>query len=412
MTSKQQINCREAAYKAYLASMREEQFISDSLNDWMTSSNPSEVDYHLAQEIAYGTCQRAITLEYYANKLVDKKLKLKKKEKALLLTALYQYYFLERIPLYAITNETMQIAKKSCHSTFLKFLNAILRKLPSVTQQLPKTSSVSSLSIRYSYPEIFVDKLINQYGLETSIEIMEAGNKSSLTLARERHQTDFKKFMNDEVNMVMIENKEQLLEASLTPNLYIQNITPALLFSRASKTMSPPEAILDLCASPGGKLLMGHDFFPEAELFANDISENKLETLKENIEKYNLETHIVCGKGEEYSSDKLFDLIILDVPCSNSGVLNKRAEARWRQSKDHHKQLVEIQNSLLKKALTLLSPKGMILYMTCTILKEENEDVIDTFSKTHSTNILYSETILPTKDGYDGGYVAVLENTK
>jgi len=167
-------NPREAAYLAVLTSIREEAYVSDLLEQWRDRKSPIPVDFNLAREIAYGSTRMALALDYIAGMLANKqKLKLKLREKILMRTAIYQCYFMNRIPLYAITNETIDIAKKYCHETFVRFLNAALRRLSEEKPELPEGETVPDMSIRYSYPAYFVQEIVQNYGLEKAVAVME-----------------------------------------------------------------------------------------------------------------------------------------------------------------------------------------------------------------------------------------------
>lgn len=374
-------NPREAAYLALLSSMREEQFLTDFLADWVRRENPDPRDAGLAYELASGTMRRQLTLDYYAT-LGSKhdKLKLGRKEKIILYLAIYQLYFLDRIPDYAVVDESVELAKKYADSHFAQFLNALLRNLIAAPQKPP-----SSYTTRYSYPQHLVDAFIQDYGKATAEQIMEAGNKAPVVLARKRPGFEYACIDPDAVKNL--------------PEFYIQNETPGKLMHELSLGIAQrPKSILDLCASPGGKLLAAHDLFPEAKLYANEISENRIDRLKENCKKYDLNVTFSICPGEQYPTNTPFDLIILDVPCSNTGVLNKRAEARWQQ-REHEK----IQLELLSHAFELLTPTGEIWYLTCSILKKENEGITHHFAD----RIRFEKTVLP--NGYaDGGYGCAL----
>ena len=307
----------------------------------------------------------------------------------------------------------MKIAKKYCHSSFCSFLNALLRRLPESKLTLPE----DNLSIYYSYPIFLVDELLHDYGDEQTRVILRAGNQPSQNMARIRPGTD----VSFEWGKGMVEMTREgppfgkIVDAALLPalakrsDLYIQNKTPALLMTHLSQSLSKaPQKILDLCAAPGGKLLAAHDLFPKAKLWANDLSTEKMGRLAENCSRYNLEAILSQGKAEDYVSDQLFDLIIADVPCSNTGVLNKRAEARWRVSKESLKQLREVQWSILNQAVRLLAPGGCIWYMTCSILRSENEGLIKEACRMLGLTILFQETIVPTLEGLDGGFGCAL----
>jgi 16S rRNA (cytosine967-C5)-methyltransferase len=413
------MNAREAAYLALLASIRQEDFITSHLETWMKKDNPSKLDVAFAYEIASGSARMALALDYLAAQMsTAKKLSLKLKERALVRTAVYQYYFMAKVPVYAIVNETIELAKKYCHKTFVAYLNALLRRLEETKLELPAGNDASDLSIRYSYSLYFVEELIQEYGKEQAEEILSVQNMAPKTMVRLRPGFDLSSDVTQYLEIqtqsglpvAILDKAAPLAEFGQHPGLYIQNITPvALITMLAEHSLFSKEKmnILDLCASPGGKLLAAYDRFPHAQLFANDVSEEKLVRLSQNLRKYGIEADLKCGLGEDYVSQEKFDLIILDVPCSNSGVLNKRPEARWRLSKDSLKELEEIQLRLIQHALTLLSPDGVIWYLTCSILKKENEGLVQRV-KHLGLEIAFSKVIVPNREGWDGGFGAVL----
>lgn len=412
---------REAAYLALLASLRQEQFIMHSLASWQKAEHPTVQDFAFAHEIATGAARMALSLDYIAEQLsTSKKLNLKLKERALLRTAIYQYHFMQKVPLYAIVNETIEIAKKYCHQTFAAYLNALLRNLENGVPALPSGNTPEELSIRYSYPLYFVRALIADYGQEETEKILTAGNLPSKTMVRVRPGVDINaqafNFLSPlketGVPVAILKTASSLSAIAAMPEVYIQNATSvALIAELATKQSIPPTRILDLCASPGGKLLAVHDLFPQADLYANDLTVDKVMRLSQNLAKYGVKADLTCGPGEEYSAANLFDLIILDVPCSNSGVLNKRAEARWRLTNEALAALHKKQVDLIKHAATLLAPGGVIWYITCSILKTENEALLTYASKHCGLAIEYQRTILPNTDGWDGGFAGLLKQS-
>jgi 16S rRNA (cytosine967-C5)-methyltransferase len=428
-------NSREAAYLALLASLREERFITDTLELWQQQKRPSALDFRFAQQIAYGSAQMVLALDYLAQQLSDKKtLSLKQKERALVRLALYQFYYLDRVPLYAIADEMLKIAHKYCHRLFVNYLNALMRKLSMSPPALPTGDSLQDLSVRYSYPVFYVQALLAGYGLEKAKEIMTAGNTPAPTMARlrptlnEDEAQELQKLdlggadtflTTSPCSVAVIKDPGIIPNLTFSSRVYIQNVTPAVLIGTLSKKLEKaPKRILDLCASPGGKLVAAHDAFPKAKLYGNDVSEEKLKRLHENCQKYGIAAELSCSKGEEYASEELFDLIILDVPCSNSGVLNKRPEARWRLSVESFTALGETQLALIGHAKTLLAPGGVIWYMTCSILKKENEELVQEACKRFGLQVHGhgdergrgddQHMILPNAEGWDGGYACVL----
>lgn len=409
---------REAGYLALMASIKNEDFIAHTLDKWICKHNPGKRDSAFAYEIASGSARMALSLDYIATQLsTNRKLNLKVKERALLRTAIYQYFFMKKVPLYAIVNETIELAKKYCHKTFASYLNALMYRLGKEKLALPAGNKPEDFSLRYSYPLYFVKKLIADYGKQTAEEVLQHGNAVPKTMVRIRPGFDiseeafpFQISQNEfDLPIAIIKKNTSLSIFTDNPHLYIQNATPVILIASLAKHCKTPSTILDLCASPGGKLLAVHDHYPQSKLFANDVSKEKISRLSENLKKYQVQAVLTCGPGETYASEEKFDLIILDVPCSNSGVLNKRPEARWRLNNETLQNLNKTQTSLIRHAATLLAPEGEVWYMTCSILKEENENIVRSTVKKLGFKVEYTRTILPNEKGWDGGFCAVLK---
>ena len=334
------------------------------------------------EEIAAGAIKEKLLLEAIGQQYVEKYPR-KKKERVLFDQTLYQIFFHPDVPLYAILDESQKLAKKYIHPSFAKFLNGAFRQISS--REIPL---FPDFSIQFSLPPFFVDTLIKERGKESAIKVFKAFRFPPKIFARR----------GTEVIALSGEGTD------LGNDLYIQNPTPIHLFLNLAKEMkSKPKRVLDIAAAPGGKLLLAAELFPEAEIFGNDVSEKKLDLIRENLKRLGKKAALSCSLGEELSFDEKFDLIIADVPCSNTGVLHKRAEARWRLSSEELHDATEKQKRLLKRGFSLLNPGGFLFYMTCSILKDENEKVVESYSP------LFQETILPNQEGLDGGFGALLQ---
>jgi 16S rRNA (cytosine967-C5)-methyltransferase len=403
------MNARELAFIALFESLKENAFIQDTLNHLKKKYNLSILDEQLTRQIAVGSMQRALSLDYFVKQASkDNKLNLKVKEKALLRTAVYQMAFLDRIPRYAIVDETVKIAKKHFNRFFVNFLNAILRKLADAEFILPRGKDHDSLSIHYSYPKYYIKALIDAYGLEKSIDLLTIGNNAAKLTARVKKdailQDGMEVLYNESFKVVSIPNAA-IAEVSQSKDFYIQNTTPVYLIDKlASKLKKAPQFVLDMCASPGGKTLTLKELFKCSDFYVNDVSETKIKRLKENFEKYAIDVFYSLQDGKELNLNQKFDLIILDVPCSNTGVLNKRPEARYRLSKENIKEIEKLQFELLNSAKKNLKPDGTIWYMTCSILPAENELLVEKFAQESKAKVIEQFLVLPSEQGFDGGF--------
>lgn len=342
-----------------------------------------------------------LTLDHFILQLnAFQKVSLKLKPLLLLRSAIYQITMMDKVPLYAVVNETVELAKKYCSFPIAGFINAILRKKEAVPLKYSEGASAKALSLRFSYPQELIQHLLKQFTLSETKQILKSGNLPPHLMARKRFTKG--------LEMVPL-SSSNLANYTSSHDCYIQNRTPALLFHHlAHKSHFEPDIILDLCSSPGGKLLLAHDYFPKASLFANDVSEAKIERIKENLTKYQFSAHLSTIPAEEYPLERKFDLIIADIPCSNTGVLNKRPEARWRFSKEALAELKTLAHGILSRAKDLLTANGKIWLMTCSILKEENQDLVASTCSSLHLYCTHQELILPDDQGNDGGFAAEL----
>lgn len=395
---------------AFLAVASVEKF---SIQETLQSYNLSFQDRKFARELAMGVIKRLLTIKYFANQLT-KKLRLNRKEKALLFCGIYQYAFMKKVPIYAIVDETTSLAKKYFGIKKSQFFHAILRKLETLSLTVPGKNNAFDLSLRLSYPPYFIKKMLEEYGLKKTIECLESMNEPPLTTLRlirgklllSKEKKGLKKLYQD----VYI-SKGSLDPFLENPHVYIQNVTSYYLFTSLEKASKiRPKTVLDMAASPGGKLLLASEAFPNAELYANDVSEKKLEKIRENLQKYQVSCELTTMRGESFKSDRLFDLIILDVPCSNSGVYHKRAEARWRCTPESLEELSDLQADILENAARYLAKNGEIWYMTCSILESENEDTVE-FAESLGLKKGTSFKVLPNRDGWDGGFAVSFRKT-
>jgi 16S rRNA (cytosine967-C5)-methyltransferase len=185
--------------------------------------------------------------------------------------------------------------------------------------------------------------------------------------------------------------------------------------SQAVRVLAPQPggSILDLCAAPGSKTTQIAELSRDAaSVTATDIDSMRLERVAENIARLGLKSVTIVPHAQLEQGAGLFDAVLIDAPCSNTGVLSRRVEARFRVTAQAVKDIAAIQKGLLAKVAGLVKPGGRICYSTCSIQKRENQDVIRDFLAGHREYELTHESLLLPTTGpfdHDGGYVALLE---
>ncbi|KAA8499708.1 Ribosomal RNA small subunit methyltransferase B [Porphyridium purpureum] len=460
------LSAREAVYFAVQQSLARERFLVDGLDEWQRVAQPDSRDVQFAQLLARTVVQRVRTLDWMLDcafglrkghpphpaQCIDVSgQRLRPKFRLVLRIALAQKVFM-RVPNHAIAQEGIKLAKKFAGgASVTRLATVMLREICSdehsaefFTKMLPLSDTVESIGVRFSFPDSFVEQLIHQHSLEHALEVLEIFNSRASVMARERHagshepprdasSVSVKSFLPEfkgDLPMWELSGIDGVRDSAA---FYIQNATPAALLAHALNSFVLPSLesksfvrIVDMCASPGGKTLLLNDLFDRAasmdfELVSNDVSAEKLNRLRENGDKYGLGARVSFSEcdGRLLKLTEPVDLVVADVPCSNSGVLHRRAEARWRLEDNNTSDgLLDMQSALLMNAFRLVgSAGGFCVYATCSILQRENQDVVQScisrwneeeHAHRQRVELLADRVLLPNRSGWDGGYMACL----
>lgn len=408
-------------------------------------------DFTFYKEFIGGMIRHYGTLSHLVEFFGKKKKFLEQEVFLALLLGYYQILFCEEIPLYASLSETVEAIKIRKGKKRASFVNALLRNLERgidkrVEESLenpgalplgekgtllfkknpfpdPQTEPLKYLSLAYSYPFWLVERFSKELGPEKTLRVLRAGNGSHPLFGRlnllKGSLVDLKEQLRQEEIPFLETPSEEVIRFSTGPSIedfkpfqegkiYFQDLNAVRILSGWK---IKPSKILDLCAAPGGKLSCLAALFPEAEITGLDLTGKRMAKTRKNLERLGVKARLIEGNAREISRDQLgvFDLVLVDVPCSNTGVLRKRFEARWRVSPEDMANLAELQQTLLKKAGEVLSEKGALLYSTCSILREENHQRVRDFLSRNSSLALSGEKIFLPGDGEgDGAYGALL----
>jgi 16S rRNA (cytosine967-C5)-methyltransferase len=397
----------------------------------------STIDRALCQELVYGVVRRQATLDWLIARKTDNRQQNAGLQNLLRL-GLYQIFFLDRIPPHAAVHETVELAKRDGFGPKSGFVNAILRgylREFDATKKLLADLKASDPATGYSHPQWLVEKWQKRFGPERLRQLLEWNNLTPKTFARvntlkadpgklletwraEDVEYDFvrREFLGADMENMAFELKSHPPLASLTSFregwFYIQD--PSTLLAPLELAPKPGETILDLCAAPGGKTtLIAQRMNNEGKVIASDVSDDRLKLIQENCQRLGVacvET-INSNRSETPSSrDLQFDRILIDAPCSNTGVLRRRVDLRWRVSPDEIARLQRAQLDLLKLAVPKLKPGGSLVYSTCSLEPEENTVVVQEYLRTHPAfKLEHERELLPFTDNVDGAFVALFK---
>ncbi len=425
-------NPRQIAARVLSQRLTSGEFTEQLLETALATARLAPADRGLCHELVCGVVRWQATLDCLIARKTDSAREQRPALKNLLRLGLYQIFWLDRIPPHAAVHETVELAKRSGYNSQAGFINAVLRGYLREADEIKKILSdmkASQPALGWSHPEWLVEKWRRQFGDEKTRQLLEWNNTPPKTFARVNTlKTDPGKLVerwreeNVDYDFVLRDwtGENLVFELKSHPSLnslgsfrdgwfYLQD--PSTLLAPTVLGASPGEAVLDLCAAPGGKTtFLAQSMNNEGKIIAGDLDPGRLKLVKENCSRLgvtNVETKVVTAINLQSST---FDRILIDAPCSNTGVLRRRVDVRWRVSAEEVLRLQKTQTGLLQQVAPCLKPGGILVYSTCSLEPEENTEVIKSFLAAHPAYRLESERhLLPFADQVDGAYVARLK---
>ena len=430
-------SARSVALDTLIKVLNQNSYSNIALNNALEKSQLSNKDKALTTKIVYGTIQYKIFLDYQLKPLIKTKLKDKFIYPLLLMSA-YQYFFLERIPTNAIFDEANKLAKNYSgrNSGSYRLVNGILRSLDRQGKLLPDKQNITNyLSVKYSFPEWLVNYFINNFGQQEVESLLKASNIPASTSIR---ITDNNLTVGQVQELLKLEGIESLPSQLTKHNLIIEhgNVANTSLFKEGKITIQDSaaslavdafdflgnEEVLDACSAPGGKTVQIAQHLTSGQVTALDIHQNKLTLVKKAAKRLNVDGKVKtlaldARKVKEKFSQGQFDKILVDAPCSGLGLIRRKPEIRYGKSLRDIQHLSEIQKSILDQVASLVAPNGELVYSTCTITREEDEEVVEYFLRQHPDFVLVPikvgtlpeknfVKILPDEFDSDGFFIA------
>lgn len=423
-------NPREIAARILLGRAGGGGFVENRLDAELARHALPTADQRLVKELVYGVIRWQATLDH----LMDRQTARRQPEtrlRVLLRLGLYQMFWLDRIPDHAAVNETVALARRLGCAGGAGFLNGVLRafgRQKETTRQYLAELKEKNLALGYSHPEWLVERWTARWGEEVAGQLLRWNNTPPPLFARvntlkwtaedlqarwQKEGVSFAPFQADWLpeGLVFVLREHPPLTTMTsfqTGGFYVQD--PSTLLAPILLAPQPGQKILDACAAPGGKTsLIAQLARNEAHITAWDTAPERLQRLRENLERLGVERVTVAAADWDAAPQPLYDRILLDVPCSNTGVMRRRVELRWRLQPQEIRRLVRQQRHLLSQAAQGLRPGGRLVYSTCSVEPEENQGVVQAFLLEHpGWQRLEERTLLPFKEGVDGAYAALL----
>ena len=367
-----------------------------ALNKHLKGSHLSAADKGLVTEIVYGTVARKLTLEWYLSHFIQDRDKLDNWLYILLLLSAYQLRYLDKIPNHAVVNEAVELAKARKKGSE-KLVNAVLRRI--LREGWPDVDSIKRKnkrdSIAYSLPVWLVSKLKEEYGEERAQAIFKSllvRSKASIRVADLSRKEEIKAVLEATDSPLAATGlvKEQghfaghdlFSEGAIT----IQDESSQLV--APTLDLQGDEQVLDACAAPGGKTAHMASYLTSGKVTALDLYDHKLDLIQENAERLGVADRVQTQKLDarkvhEFFGQDSFDKILVDAPCSGIGLLRRKPDIKYNKETADFTSLQEIQLEILGSVCQTLRKGGIITYSTCTIVSEENFQVVEAFLESH-----------------------------
>jgi len=393
------------------------------------------LDKALLQEMCFGIMRYLPQLEAVCGQLMSKPLiKQLRPLQFLLYVGIYQLKFM-RIPDHAAISETVDAARELKGQSLTKLINGVLRNVQRQPELFNFTSAPAA--VQFNHPGWLINALQQAYPQQWQ-QILDANqqkaplwlrvnsskiNPTDYAAALTRQGIEYSRPVADLPAAIKLAQAQDVTTLPGYAEGWFSVQDAAAQFAATLLDVSSSQNILDACCAPGGKTCHILELAPGAELTALDKEPKRLLRVHENLARLGLNAHVIAADAAEPDSwwqGKLFDRILLDVPCSATGVIRRHPDIRWLRKKADIAALTELQQRILHQCWNLLAPGGTLLYATCSVLPAENSEQIIQFLQQHNDATLdklpqqhagqpHGWQLLPGEHDMDGFFYARLK---
>lgn len=437
------IQAREAALKILYEVHEKGAYANVALAQTLRRAELNDIDRRFVTELVYGAVKAGDTLDWMLRRYVNRPLrKIPPMVCNILRLGIYQIFFMDKVPVSAACNESVNLTKKYGHAGTVKFVNAVLRTAAREPGKAAfptgKGHAIENLALVSQHPYWLVKRWVRDFGFEETDHLCTFNNEQAVlslrtnTLRITREQLLIRLREEGAEAAASIWAPEGILCTSHGALDTLSSLQQGLFQVQDESSMQvahvvdpqPGDFVIDACSAPGGKTThMAALMQNRGRILAGDIYEHKLTRIRENaarlgidiIEPVLLDARNIGGR---YAGQA--DRVLVDAPCSGLGVLRRKPDARWNKTPEQLKELPSLQLAILGSAAQAVRPGGVLVYSTCTITHEENDQVVQVFlaenpqfflepagsllpsCKRESTMV----QLYPQRDGTDGFFIA------
>lgn len=429
-----QVNNREIVLDLLLEWEKEHAFSHQLIRDVL-----NKYDYLPGQEKAFikrlaeGTIERQIELDYILNKFSSVPTrKMKPLIRCLMRMTVYQIFYMNAVPDAAAVSEAVKLAGKRKFHNLKGFVNGVLRNVvkqkDTITYPDPKKDPAAFLSVHYSMPLWIVEFWTESYGSQRTEQMLKGlmeARPVTIRLTGSMDEAERQAWIEKVQDMGVKVKQHPKLPYALNlegaegvaslPGYHdgkfaVQDASSMLAVEAAQ--IGPGDFVLDVCAAPGGKtMLAAEKVLPGGRVEARDVSERKTDRITENLERMglaNVSVKVYDASVPDPAMEDTADVVLADVPCSGLGVMGKKRDIKYHVTKESLESLNVLQKAIVTQAASYVKKGGVLLYSTCTVNKQENEDMVDWICTNFPYEAEESRQLFPGIDHCDGFFFARL----
>lgn len=380
--------------------------IESVISQKLLNSKIDHRDRRLLYEIVYGVIRNKLTLDYVLHTFLNnEQFKDNKQLMRILRIGMYQIVYLDKIPDHAAVNESVVLAKAENRTQkFSGVINAVLRKIIKTKRRLPRPNETDELlyrlSINYSHPQWLVQRFLEHFGLARTKKLLTFFNRPPAIflrrkirgLSRQQFEIDAQSICDTTSGGKGFRNLYYRLKKNIAPDdIFLLQDGHCTVQADSSGWVvalldcKKDDKVLDVCSAPGGKTtLMSELVGDSGAICACDINMSRLKKMNENSWRMRqANVHPLVCDGTSLPFNGSYDKVLLDAPCSGTGVMHRHPDARWSRSLVDIDRVVMLQKKLLDEVVSYIVPGGVLVYATCSLEPQENELQIETFVKEH-----------------------------